>query len=341
MGWSCPSNIALIKYWGKRPVQIPMNPSLSMTLNEARTKTRLEFDYNPANHNPTVGFLFEGKKTPAFEDRIIKFIKSIDTLIPSLAHTTIHIESENTFPHSSGIASSASSMGALALCLVQMEEKIMGPFPPGKFLQKASFIARLGSGSASRSVYPYFAVWGATENWAGSNDEYAFPVKDYHEKFHQLRNTILIVESGKKKISSSTGHSLMDSNPFSNTRFIQARSNLSKLKTVFNEGDWDGFIRLIELEAFTLHAMMMTSQPGFMLMQPGTLSIIEKVREFRNDTGCRIGFTLDAGANVHLLHASADADLADRFITSDLVQFCEDGRIIKDQMGDGPSRIKT
>ncbi len=80
---------------------------------------------------------------------------------------------------------------------------------------------------------------------------------------------------------------------------------------------------------------------GYMLMQPGTLSIIEKVREFRNDSGCRIGSTLEAGANVHLLHASADAEKVERFITSELVPFCEDGRMIMDQMGKGPSKLKT
>ena len=339
VGWSCPSNIALIKYWGKRSVQLPLNPSLSMTLKKARTMTRLEFDYHPNNHNPSVHFRFEGNDAPAFEDRIIKFIKSIDSHIPALAHTTLRIESENTFPHSSGIASSASSMGALAMCLVQMEEKIKGPLAPGKLLEKASIIARLGSGSASRSIYPNFVVWGATDDWVGSSDEYALPVTDYHEDYNQLRDTILIVESGQKKVSSSVGHSLMDTNPFSKSRIIQARQNLSTLKTVLTEGDWDGFIALIELEALTLHAMMMTGQPGYVLMLPGTLSIIEKVREFRNDTGCRIGFTLDAGANVHLLYASGDADKVNGFINAELVTFCEEGRMIMDQMGKGPAAL--
>jgi diphosphomevalonate decarboxylase len=230
-------------------------------------------------------------------------------------------------------------MGALAMGLVHLEEKITGSSEPGIFRQKASFIARLGSGSASRSIYPHFALWGETPEFAGSSDEYAIPVTGYHETFKGLLDTILIVESGAKMISSSLGHSLMDTNPFSSTRFKQARQNLATLKSVLTLGDWTGFIEVMEEEALTLHAMMMTSRPGNLLMRPGTLSIIQKVREFRKDTGCRIGFTLDAGANVHLLFTGEDGTEVNEFITSELVPFCENGRIISDHLGEGPAAI--
>ena len=336
VGWSCPSNIAIIKYWGKRPVQLPMNPSLSMTLSVSRTITRMDFEFDPQNQNPSVDYQFEGSVIPAFEDRIKDIIKLAVRYIPVLSHTSLRIESENTYPHSSGIASSASAMGALAMCLAELENKISGPTDPAHFIEKASFIARLGSGSASRSIYPNFALWGATPEWDGSSDEFAIPVTDFHTDFYQLRDTILIVDSGKKKISSSTGHSLMDRNPFSNTKFAQAHQNLSTLKTILAKGDWDEFIDLMELEALSLHSMMMTSQPGYILMRPGTISIINKVREFRKDTQCKIGFTLDAGPNVHLLFADSDVQKVNEFIESELICFCEDGRLITDQMGEGP-----
>jgi len=338
VGWSCPSNIALIKYWGKRPVQIPMNPSLSMTLEVARTRTRLEFDYDPQNQNPTLHYQFEGRLVPSFENRIKEFIGGIVPYIPVLSHTSLRIESENTFPHSSGIASSASSMGALALCLVAMENKITDHSHPID-KEKASYIARLGSGSACRSVYPGFALWGATDEWAGSNNEYALPVTSYHNDFNQLRDAILIVDSGVKKVSSSQGHLLMNTNPFSKTRILQANQNLITLKSVLDEGDWDGFISLMELEALSLHSMMMTSKPPYILMKPGTLSIIHKVRAFRNDTRCNVGFTLDAGPNVHLIYSHRDSDKVTDFITTELVPFCEEGKLIMDQMGKGPLEL--
>ncbi len=116
-------------------------------------------------------------------------------------------------PHSSGIASSASAMGALALCLLSMEEQITG-HPSSDPMKKASFLARLGSGSASRSLHPGFALWGYSKAWPGSSDEFAIPVQGIHENFVAIRDSILIVDPGSKKLSSSAGHALMETNAF-------------------------------------------------------------------------------------------------------------------------------
>ncbi|MCK4751375.1 MAG: hypothetical protein KAT15_30165, partial [Bacteroidales bacterium] len=337
--WLCPSNMAIVKYWGKKQIQIPMNPSLSITLKVALTSTRIEFNYDPSIRDPQLGFLFEGKEVPAFANRVRSFIRSLEPYIPVIAHTDLNIVSDNTFPHSSGIASSASAMGALALCLVQMESEIHGEADPESKLKKASFIARLGSGSASRSMYPGMALWGEAEGWLDSSDEYAIPVTGIHDAFGQLRDTILIVESGQKKVSSSAGHSQMETNPFAEVRFRQARENLTALHAVLTDGDWERFITLMEEEALSLHALMMTGNPGTLLLQPGTLSILQKVREFRADTGCHVGFTLDAGANVHLLYANRNAEQVDHFISSELVTYCEAGTLISDGMGNGPSQL--
>ncbi len=313
-----------------------MNPSLSLTLREAVSNTRMQFDYDPSRSTPELRFRFEGKESTAFEWRIRSFVERLFPYLPMLKHTALDIESENTFPHSSGIASSASAMSALALCLLHMEQQSKGITDNENLLMKASFMARLGSGSASRSVYPGFALWGADKNWEGSSDEYAIPVGSFHREFNGMKDAILVVESGQKRVSSSAGHSLMDTNPFSDTRFLQARENLESLGRVLQTGDWEHFIDIMEEEALTLHAMMMTGRPGYLLMQPATLSIIQRTREFRKQTGCRIGFTLDAGANVHLLYADTDATKAEDFIQDFLTPYCEDSRVIHDRMGDGP-----
>lgn len=341
VGWACPSNIALIKYWGKKPIQIPKNPSLSLSLTEARTNTSIHYKYHPGKRDRILQFRFEGKEAPAFEERIIKYINSLIPLMPFLSNTSLEIDSENTFPHSSGIASSASAMGALALCLVQLEEEVTGITDPSRFWQKASHIARLGSGSAARSVYPQFALWGEAEGWDQSSDQHAIPVSGFHPTFLKLRDSILIVESGQKKVSSSAGHALMETNPFAETRFKQARQNLGLLHTALIEGDWDGFIAITEEEALSLHAMMMTGKPGYLLMQANTLSILQKIRAFRTKAGYRLGFTLDAGANVHLLYADADAVPVETFIRSELVCLCENGKVIMDKMGRGPQKYST
>jgi len=333
-------NIALIKYWGKKPGQIPMNPSLSMTLKEARTTTNIYYTYEPGKKVRELHFRFEGKEPPAFGKRIRKFLEKVEPHLPLLSHTRLEIDSGNSFPHSSGIASSASAMGALALCLVQMEEELLGPREQDLFFQKASSIARLGSGSASRSIYPHYALWGRSELWEHSSDEHAIPVKDLHESFLDIRDSILVVESAPKRISSSEGHHLMETNPFAKARYGRARENLDLLHTAMKEGDWAVFMSIVEEEALTLHAMMMTGRPGYMLMQPGTLSILQIVREYRKETGYRVGFTLDAGANVHLLYAGADAEEVESFIRSELVRYCENGRVIRDRTGHGPNKYE-
>ena len=336
IGWTCPSNIALIKYWGKRPGQIPMNPSLSMTLQEARTTTEIRYAYEPGRNRRSLRFRFEGKEAPDFEERIRSYLDDLEPHLPFLARTHLEIESVNSFPHSSGMASSASAMGALALCLAQMEEQISGPVERDLFLQKASFLARLGSGSASRSIYPRYVLWGRSGLWDNSSDTHAIPVKGMDESFLDVRDAILVVDPGPKRMSSSEGHALMETNPFAQARYDRARENLGRMHRTMQEGDWQGFISIMEEEALTLHALMMTGRPGYLLMQPGTLSILRRIREYREETGVRLGFTLDAGANVHALYPGADAGRVESFIRSELVRYCENDNVIYDQIGSGP-----
>ena len=104
-----------------------------------------------------------------------------------------------------------------------------------------------------------------------------------------------MVDKGSKQVSSTQGHQLMHNHPFAEKRFIQANQNLSKLVPLMEAGDLEGFIEIVESEALSLHAMMMTSLPYFILMQPQTLSIIQKVWDFRKTTQTPLCFTLDAG----------------------------------------------
>jgi diphosphomevalonate decarboxylase len=217
-----------------------------------------------------------------------------------------------------------------------MDHLLQGNAEPADQMRKASFLARLGSGSASRSLFGGFSLWGSVDGWSGSSDEYAVQVPHFHDTFRSLRDTILIVESGAKKVSSSAGHGLMDKNPFAHVRFGQARENLQVLRRALEEGDWSRFINVMEEEALTLHAMMLSSRPGYLLMQPGTVAIIQKVRQFRKDTGSLVGFTLDAGANVHLIYSGEEEGEIAAFISAELLPHCEKKRAIHDRMGKGP-----
>ena len=155
VGWASPSNIALVKYWGKKCKQIPQNPSISFTLSECRSETFVT--YEKADRFG-FRFFFDGKENPAFGAKIENFLLDHQAFFPFINRLSLKVESRNTFPHSSGIASSASSMSAFVMCLLDIENQIVGK----QFdLQKASCFSRLASGSAARSVYPQMALWGS------------------------------------------------------------------------------------------------------------------------------------------------------------------------------------
>lgn len=334
--WSSPSNIALVKYWGKRDSQIPANPSVSFTLNNCKTITKLAFTKKQNHDTFSFDLLFEGKPKEDFKPKIQQFFERVLVYLPFLKEYHFTIDTQNTFPHSSGIASSASGMAALSMNLMSLEKALNPGMTEDYFNQKASFLARLGSGSACRSVKGEVVVWGNHINIQGSSDLFGveFPNR-IHENFKNFQDTILLVDKGEKQVSSSVGHNLMNGHPFAERRFEQAHENLDKLIRVFESGNLDEFITFVESEALTLHAMMMTSIPYFILMKPNTLEIINKIWKFRNETKIPVCFTLDAGANVHVLYPENTKESVLQFINNELVGYCQNGNYICDQIGIG------
>ncbi len=338
--WECPSNIALIKYWGNKPVQIPVNPSLSFTLTKCITRMSVDFGFT-SKPEFSLDFVLDGKPNTTFAEKISAYLLRISPFMPFLKSIELRIVSSNSFPHSTGIASSASSFAALSLALCSMEQQIRETFTEDKeFYRKASFLARLGSGSASRSVYGGAVLWGQTPKMAESSDEAATPVSGHiNPEFMNYRDSILVVYTGAKQVSSSKGHQLMEKHPFTDARILQANHNLAYLLQIMKKGNRSAFVDVIENEALTLHALMMSSDPGYLLLQPNTLEIIREVRKYRELTGLPLGFTLDAGANVHLLYPSSIMTDVHGFIGEHLKQYCENGQVIHDQVGNGPVKV--
>ena len=326
---SCPSNIALIKYWGKYEGQIPANPSISFTLSNCKTETKMIFK---SGETFSVKTFLAGKEETKFSDKIEKYFQNIEKYLPWILQGSFVIETENTFPHSSGIASSASGFGAIAKCLMEMDKAFSGKdFFDAK---KASFLARLGSGSACRSVYDGLVVWGDVNEVEGSSDLYAvkYPDEEIHPIFRDFNDYVLLIHEGQKSVSSTVGHGLMNTNPYAERRFQEARENFVPMKEILKSGDLQVFMKLVEHEALTLHAMMMMSDPAFILMQTGTLQVINRVWEFRKETYLPLFFTLDAGANVHLLFPSEKKAEISNFIETELLQYTQNGGIVRDFM---------
>lgn len=340
--WESPSNIALVKYWGKKPNQIPENPSISFTLNHCKTITALTYEKRDSDGSFSFEVLLDGVQKDSFKPKIEVFFERVESYLPFLKDYHFQIETKNTFPHSSGIASSASGMSALALCLISLEKQLLGDaIDDAYFNKKASFLARLGSGSACRSIEGDLVVWGETPSIEGSSDLFGirYPY-EVHAVFKEYQDTILLIDKGEKQVSSTVGHNLMHGHPYALNRFSQAHDHMKSLKTILKAGDLDGFISLVESEALTLHAMMMTSMPYFILMKPKTLEVINKIWEFRKNTGLPISFTLDAGANVHVLYPKSESVEILKFIENELVAYCQNEQYICDQIGFGANRIK-
>lgn len=331
--WQCPSNIAIVKYWGKHGWQLPRNASISLTLSNAHTTTEVHYTYSDGLQ---IDFKFEGKENKPFAEKIEKFLNSVMEYFPWLDNVALNISSENSFPHSSGIASSASAMSALSMCILDIERQLTGE---NIDIQKASFLSRIGSGSASRSVISEIGMWGKHPSIERSSDLYAIGLDDIHPVFKNFHDDILIVSESEKSVSSTAGHGLMDGNVYAQARYDQANQRVKELISILKTGDVDAFGKLAEDEAMTLHALMMCSDPSYILMKPATISIIEEIRTYRERTGAPIFFTLDAGPNIHLLYPDSTVEQAHDLIENHLKQFTINSKIIKDYVGKGPKNM--
>jgi len=332
--WQSPANIALVKYWGKRPGQIPLTPSLSMTLSTCVTRTRV----NALRKDDSQPVLHINHQTDhPYLPKMQALLTWLSVRIPVLSHYRYQVITENSFPTAAGVASSASGLSAFALCLMQVARKALQKnVSQEDFFRDASYVSRMGSGSACRSVYGGWTVWGATPSVMESSDKYARSIDHLiHPLFRSLRDTILIVSGKQKTISSSHGHQTMVCHPYAENRMIQASGHFEMVLEAMAEGDFTRTGLLAENEALSLHALLMTTQEGILLMEPGTLEIIKLIRKARKE-GLPVYFTMDAGPNVHLLHPEEASEAVHDFCIRKLIPCCEDGMMIEDRCGTGP-----
>jgi len=337
LAWKSPSNIAFVKYWGKREGQLPANASLSMSLAEAYTKTQL-IAFDAEEESPSLSL--NGTTDHPFLSKIRILLEKMQIDFPILRSFDLALGTTNSFPHSTGIASSASGMSAFALCLLDLANQAKGIIPDEEaFFRQASYYARLGSGSACRSIYGGFTVWGKYPGLPFSDNEFAIPINEkVHPDFLKLQDAILIVSSKPKVMSSSEGHTRMNKHSFAYAREVQAEKNMENILLALSQGDFDSLASLSELEALTLHSLIMTSEGRDILLEPGSLHIIHVVRNARKQ-GLPVFFTIDAGPNIHLIYPESHSTEVKSMIENELLPYCEDQKVIYDRCGNGPIRI--
>ena len=164
-------------------------------------------------------------------------------------------------------------------------------------------MARLGSGSASRSTQIGWGVWGENNFITDSSDHHAVFLDSsiINFNFRKLNNAICLVSKKQKATSSSLGHDLMKNHPYKNDRIKQANQNLGLCLDSLRSGDWELFSNVVEEEALGLHGLMMSGERGYTLLEEASWVLIEKIRALRNQ-GYRVCFSIDAGPNIHLIY---------------------------------------
>jgi diphosphomevalonate decarboxylase len=291
------SNLAFVKYWGKRDAElnIPLNNSISMNLSAAQTCTTVVFDTGLAEDQ----VLLDGQSAPPrFAARVSRHLDRIRSMAG--VRTCALVKTRNTFPASTGFASSASGLAALTLAAsnalgLQLSER------------ELSILARQGSGSACRSIPAGFVEWQAG---AKSSDSYAIQLAD--PDHWDIVDVAVLVTAKEKAISSTEGHTLALRSPFWEARSALLPERLGRVRRAILERDFDTFGREIEAEAMSMHAIMLTSafegerawHPGIFYWTPDTLRLLIAVQQWRED-GLDVYFTLDAGPTVHLICPAA------------------------------------
>ncbi len=324
---SAPSNIALIKYWGKKDakLQVPANESLSMTLSNCMSITACSVQTNQESGD---SILIENQLQP-FDHKIYSFIRLAKEAFGMTE--SLKITSMNTFPQSCGIASSASGYAALTLAICGLSfgaKSIEEIQSKGWSMERLSQLARMGSGSACRSLLPGFVHWQLEQE---NNQQKVISLKSRLN----VVDIIAVVDSSEKKISSSAGHLNAWTSPLFSTRLAGIEEKIAQLTNAIQVDDFRTIGRIAEHDALEMHSVMMSQTPGCFYMTKKSQEIMAWVRQdLRQKNNLPAYFTLDAGPNVHVLCLEQDQ----KTILEKLrIKFPELKLVIADHKGEGPS----
>jgi diphosphomevalonate decarboxylase len=287
-------NIAFVKYWGKvdDALNLPANPSLSMNLAALTTVTTVEFRPGQAHDVVTI----DGH--PAVGQALDRVVAHLDR-VRVLAGTPFdaeraRVDSRNDFPAATGLASSSSAFAALTLAATWAAGLSLDAI-------ELSRLARLGSGSACRSVPAGFVLWETEEAHQLAPPEH-----------WDLRDAIAIVTEHAKAVGSHNGHALAPTSPFYVARLAAVPGWLAAVKDGLARRDLAVMGPAIESDALAMHGVMMTSRPSLLYWLPATVAVLGAVRAWRAG-GLEVYFTIDAGPNVHCLcQAAAAAEVEER-----------------------------
>ncbi len=288
-----PANIAFIKYWGKRSekFRIPLNDSISMNLSGAATTTTVEFSSAFEKDDIT----FSGETIS--EKEIERITTHLDR-VRRIAHKKIYarVVTKNSFPKGTGIASSASGFAALTVAATQAIDL--------RLSEKAvTILARIGSGSACRSIPDGFSWWHAGKKSSDSYAESFVP-----STWWDIRDILCVVSTEAKKISSTEGMENIRTSPYWQERILGIPEKIGRVQQAIKERNINTLGSIIEEDAISMHCVMMTQKPPLFYWNDTTLRVMEGVYALRAK-GFPAYFTIDAGPNVHIICRSEEEQI--------------------------------
>ena len=285
-----PSNIAFIKYWGRKDevLRLPTNGSISMNLSNLLTTTTVEFRSDFEEDT----IVLNGKKEDAATSRGVKHLDRIRKLAG--IHTKAKVVTENNFPTGTGLSSSASGFAALTVAAASAAGLDLSE-------KELSILARQGSGSACRSIPDGFVEWTDGDT---SEDSYALSL---HKPEHwDIVDIVAVVNVGPKDVPTSEGQKSARTSPFFQVRLKHMTEKIKRMKQLVQTKDFQAFGELVEEEALELHAIMLTSVPSLIYWLPGTVRMMRQVKKWRSE-GLQVYFTVNTGQDIHLICQRKDA----------------------------------
>ena len=303
MQWfaQAPSNIALIKYMGKKDsnTNTPINPSLSYTLNHLLSHVLLEAcagnkdRWKPLDIPGAAPF----NLSTAAQERFLNHLSYLKTRANYTG--AFIVRSNNNFPHSSGLASSASSFAALTKCAITALSELTHTPPPS--IETQAQLSRLGSGSSCRSFFSPWALW---------EDE---TVKTIELPYQELLHQVIVISHAEKKVSSSEAHRRIQTSPLYKTRAHRAEENLKTLLNDLDAQDWKSAYQICWREFQDLHQLFSTCESPFSYMTEQSDAVLMNLQALWEREGDGPIITMDAGPNIHLLYRLDQADMAFKF----------------------------
>lgn len=328
---SVPSNIAFLKYWGKEnpSLQWPSNNSLSMTLRECQTLTKACLRKDLEDFS----FVKEGeeKKEEAFSLKVKKHLQFLKKKydFPNFLEVT----TKNNFPTASGVASSASGFAALTLAAIAAWTESFsfeGLEARGFSRETLAHLSRLGSGSAARSLFGGYVIWQKGESPESQR------VKEFLPSSHwNLADTVIVLSKEEKGLSSREAHGRVPTSPLFSVRLSALEERQKSFETALLGKNMRAFGELLELEALEIHTVLMTAKNPFSYLKKETLEFLCWLRKLRVKTGLEAYFTIDAGANVHVI---CEMDSREDFLFYFKRDFPETPFIL-DSVGEGPKLL--